>query len=208
MIAVADKASRKPRMPRWHKKFLQMLPLIRRHAAVSFRHLDREARAEAVQEVICNALAAFRRLVELGKADVAYASPLARYAVAQVRAGRRVGAELNCKDVGSLHCRHRNGVYVESLDHFDEEQDCWEEVLIEDKTAGPAEIAASRVDFADWMQTLPSRQQRIANLLATGMSTKATARRFHVTPGRVAQLRRELMQSWYQFVGEAAPVPA
>jgi len=207
MIAVAEKPVRKHRIPRWHQKFLQMLPLIRRHAAVSFRHLDREARAEAVQEVICNALAAFQRLVELGKTDVAYASPLARYAVAQVRAGRRVGAKLNCKDVGSLHCRHRKGVYVESLDHFDEEQDCWVEVLIEDKTAGPADIAASRVDFADWMQTLPSRQQRIANLLATGESTKATARRFRVTPGRVSQLRHELMQSWYQFVDEALPVP-
>ena len=206
MIAIAERPQ-KQAVPRWHKKFLQMLPLIRRHAAVSFRHLGREARAEAVQEVVCNALAAFRRLVELGKSDVAYASPLARYAVAQVRAGRRVGAKLNCKDVGSLHCQHRKGVYVESLDHFDEEQDCWVEVLVEDKTAGPADIATSRVDFADWMQTLPSRQQRIANALATGESTKGTARKFRVTPGRVSQLRYELMRSWYQFVGEALPVP-
>jgi len=208
MIAIAEKPTKRKSVPRWHKRFLQMLPLIRRHAAVSFRQFDPEARAEAVQEVVCNALAAFRRLVELGKSDVAYASPLARYAVAQVRAGRRVGAKLNCKDVGSLHCQHRKGVYVESLDHFDEVEDCWEEVLVEDKTAGPAEIAASRVDFSDWMRSLPSRQRRIANVLATGETTKTTARKFRVTPGRVSQLRDELRRSWHQFVGEPVAVLA
>jgi len=208
MIAIAQRPVRKRSVPKWHKQFLKMLPLIRRHAAVSFRHLDPEARAEAVQEVVCNALAAFRRLVELGKADVAYASPLARYAVAQVRAGRRTGGRLNIRDVSSNYCQQRKSIQVDRLDRFDEEEGCWLETLVEDKTAGPADIAASRVDFSEWMRSLPSRQRRIANVLATGETTKATARKFHVTAGRVSQLRQELMTSWHQFVGEAVPVPA
>ena len=202
MIAIAVKPSRKHALPRWHKKFLAMLPLIRRHASVSFRHLDQEARAEAVAEVVANALVAFRRLVELGKTDVAFASPLARYGVAQVRAGRRTGGKLNVRDVSSGYCQQTKGVQVDRLDHFDAEEDCWTEVLVEDKTAGPAETAASRIDFGNWLGTLPARQRRIASVLATGETTQATARRFRLSPGRVSQLRQELKRAWEVFIGE------
>ena len=201
MISIVEKR-RKTSVPRWHKKFLAMLPLIRRHAAVSFRHLDAEARAEAVQEVICNALAAFRRLVELGKVDVAYASPLARYAVAQVRAGRRVGASLNCKDISSLHCQNQKRLTVERLDYFDTEEMCWAEVLVEDRHAGPAETAASRIDFASWLRSLSRQKRKVATALATGESTQTTARKFSLSPGRVSQLRSELKKAWEVFVGD------
>ena len=43
---------RKPVAPRWHQAFLAMLPVIETHARCVFRHLDAEARQEAVQEVI------------------------------------------------------------------------------------------------------------------------------------------------------------
>ncbi|MDZ4821421.1 MAG: hypothetical protein SGJ20_20860 [Planctomycetota bacterium] len=202
MIAIAPK-SRKQSVPRWHKQFLAMLPLIRRHAAVSFRHLDPEARAEAVQEVVANALVAFRRLVELGKADVAFPSPLARYGVAQVRAGRRTGGRLNVCDVSSSYCQQQKGVSVDRLDHFDTVKECWVEVLVEDRTAGPAQTAASRIDFGAWLGTLPGKQRRIAAVLATGETTQATARKFRLTAGRISQLRRELHEAWLSFVGEA-----
>ncbi|MCE9555423.1 MAG: hypothetical protein K8T91_18895 [Planctomycetes bacterium] len=202
MIALAELRSPKRPVPRWHKKFLAMLPLIRRHAAVSFRHLDPEARAEAVQEVVANALVAFRRLVELGKIHVAFPSPLARYGVAQVRAGRRVGGSLNCKDVSSLHCQNQKRLTLERLDYFDAEENCWTEVLIEDRTAGPAETAISRIDFSDWLRSLSRQKQRVASTLAMGESTKATARRFHLSPGRVSQLRQELKLAWEQFTGD------
>ena len=51
-------------MTRWHKQFLSMLPKIRAYAKFAFRHLKPEPRAEAVQEVVCNALKAFVRLVQ------------------------------------------------------------------------------------------------------------------------------------------------
>ena len=47
---------------------------------------------------MANALVAFR-LAQLKKADLACASMLATYAVAQIKDGRMVGAMSNCKDV-------------------------------------------------------------------------------------------------------------
>ncbi|MCE9552905.1 MAG: hypothetical protein K8T91_05955 [Planctomycetes bacterium] len=203
MIAVAKPIrSSKRSVPRWHKKFLAMLPLIRRHAAVSFRQLDPEARAEAVQEVICNAMAAYRRLVELKKEQVAYPSALARYGVAQVRAGRRLGGSLNVRDVTSVHCQLNKGVHIDRLDYFDDEEMAWTEVLIEDRTAGPAETAASRIDFASWLRSLSGQKRKVATTLATGETTQKTARKFHLSPGRVSQLRTELKEAWEGFVGD------
>jgi len=56
--------------PAWHQDFLDMLSAIRRHARITFRDHDDEAREEAVQEVACNAMRAYVRLVELGKTNV------------------------------------------------------------------------------------------------------------------------------------------
>ena len=97
---------RKP-SPAWHKVFLGMLPPIRTHARIAFRHLNPEAREEAVAEVIANACRAFVRLVQLGKTDIAYPGVLARYGVAQVNGGRRVGGRLNIQDVSSKYCQRR-----------------------------------------------------------------------------------------------------
>ena len=85
-IAAASKST-----PDWHELFLRMLPAIRQHARIAFRHCNPEAREEAVQAVVCNACVAIARLAELGKLDIAYPGPLARYGVAQVRDGRMTG---------------------------------------------------------------------------------------------------------------------
>ena len=76
-------------------RFLKMLPTIERLANRACRVQDADARDEFVQEVAANAYAAFVRLIERGKEHVAFATPLARYAIRQVRAGRRVGSRLN-----------------------------------------------------------------------------------------------------------------
>ena len=55
-------ASQKNQPVAWHAAFLKMLPAIERHAHICFRKFDPEAREEAVQETICNALAAYRRV--------------------------------------------------------------------------------------------------------------------------------------------------
>jgi hypothetical protein len=202
MEAPAKLASCKKSPPTWHEAFMAMVPTIATHARIAFRDLNVDACEEAVQEVICNACCAFARLVKLNKTDVAYPSALARFGVAQTRDGRKVGGKLNNRDVSSEYCQRQKDVIVERLDKFDREVDAWKEVIVEDKHAGPAEVAATRIDFTAWLQALPRRLRRIATFLANSETTTAAARRFRVSQGRISQIRKELYLAWHRFQGD------
>ncbi len=202
MVTYLRNAAR-PRVPRWHAGFLALLPAIAAHARIAFRHRDPEALEDAVAECIAGALVAYVRLYEQGKVELAYPSVLARFAAAQVRSGRKVGSRLSSRDVMSLHCRQRSGIVVEPLDYFDRQKNQWREAVVQDtRTAPVPEIVCFRLDFADWLRRLPVRNRRIAESLALGNSTSETAEKFDVSPGRIAQLRRELAESWAEFRGE------
>jgi hypothetical protein len=185
----------------WRDRFARMLPAICRHAHMCFRNLPVEARMDAVQEAVASAFVAYSRLVKLGKEDLAYATPLAQFAVRRVRAGRTISAPVNVNDVTSPWCQHRRGIRVESL-HEQDGRPGWREVVVEDRHATPADIAATRIDFDDWLCTLSQRQRAMAEVLATGEETGTVARRFGLTPGRVSQLRRKLHRSWCLLQGE------
>jgi hypothetical protein len=182
--------------------FLTLLPQIQEQARFAFRDEKIEQRQELIAEVVANCWVAFVRLVERGLMDVVYATPLAQYAVRQVRDGRRVGAKLNVHDVSSRYAQRTNHFRVERLDHVDNEDQEWREVLIEDRRAGPSETAAARVDISAWFDTLPAHKRRVAETLARSETTKATARRFGVSSGRISQMRRELESTWHEFQGE------
>jgi hypothetical protein len=183
-------------------RFLEMLPLIHEQASHAFRRELPERREELVAAVIANCWVAFVRLVDRGFVDVVYPTPLARFAIKQVRTGRRVGTKLNVLDISSKYCQRTKGVTLERLDVLNDSGDAWREVVVEDKTAGPAQIAATRIDFGNWLKSLPRTKRQIAKFLATGQSTQKTARKFHVSSGRVSQVRRELARAWFEFVGE------
>ena len=185
-----------------------MLPVIQRSASIAFRHLKAEAREEAIQDVTANALVAFVRLVELGKADVAFPTVLARYGVSQFRSGRRVGTRLNVRDISSDYCQRRKGIFVQRLDRYYVKDGEWREIVVEDRTATPADIAATRIDFAAWLETLSKRQRKIAETLAMGETTSRTARIFRISAGRVSQSRRQLFDCWQTFQGEPVSSPA
>ena len=182
--------------------FLTLLPQIREQAHFAFRTERPERREELTDEVIANCWAAFVRLVERGLIDVVYPTPLAQYAIKQVRDGRRVGARLNVRDISSDYAQRSKRFTVERLDRYDELNGEWREVLIEDRKAGPAETAAARVDISDWFDSLPRHKRRIAQTLAAGESTKRTAKKFGVTPGRISQMRREFQAAWAEFQRE------
>jgi len=185
-------------------RFLDMLPKIRQQAHFAFRDEPRSRRQELISEVVANCWAAFVRLVERGRIDIVYPTPLAQFAIRQVRDGRTVGGKLNVRDVSSGYAQRRKHFAVNALDRFDKDKQEWKEVLVEDKHAGPAEIAAARIDFAAWLRLLPKRLRRIAETLAKGETTKKTAKRFHVSQGRISQLRRELQQNWDDFQGDVS----
>ena len=201
MIALANQPATSP-VPAWHTQFLAMLPAITRYASIAFRNLRPEAKSEAVQEVIANSFVAFRRLHELGKLDVAYASALARYGVAQVRSGRQVGTKLNTNDVSSAYAQRQKRFRVVRLDRHSQVEGFWRKSIVEDRRTGPAETAAMRVDFAEWLDQLPKRRRHIAEALGSGDSTGSVAERFNISPGRVSQIRRELNDNWIAFHGE------
>jgi hypothetical protein len=186
----------------WQAGFLALLPDIRRHVRFAFRRLASERREEAVQEALANALVAYRRLDALGKTELAYASPLAQYAVRQVCSGRQVACPLNSRELLSPYAQRRHGFAVGRLDRRDAREGTWKELLVEDRRCTPAELAASRLDFDAWWRRLPRRKRLIAAALAAGSTTSETARSFQLTAGRISQLRRELAESWREFHGE------
>src|SRR5688572_13067946 len=163
------------RLPDWQLRFLELLPGIRQYAYPRLRHLGPEARTEALAEVTAASFVAYKRLAEAGREEVAYAASLARYAVAQQRAGRRVGSRLNVRDALSEWCHHRKGIVVQRLDHTGEASD-WEALVVEDRRAGPAAVVAAKLDFRAWLSTLGPRNRQVAELLATGESTRCAAR--------------------------------
>ena len=183
--------------------FLRLLPPIQRFARQAFRRLDLDIREDAIQEVVANAFAAYHRLLERGKAHVIAPGPLARFAIAQTRAGRRVGGQLNIDDVTSHHCQYRRGIELVSMGHVDETTGTWEQILVEDPSSSPADIAAIRIDFETWLELLPQRQRDIAEVLSTGETTNAVAKLFDVTAGRISQLRHQLKVAWESFQREA-----
>ena len=198
----ASNTSSSTDMPAWHDGFLSLLPTIFEQIRFAFRGLPPEAREDAIAEALARAAVAFARLHEQGRAAIAYPTPLAQFAVRQVRAGRSIGSPLNINDVMSRHAQRFHGLVVERLDRRDPSGE-WREILVEDRRSTPAETAAARIDFGDWLSRLPRRNRRVATTLATGEGTRETARRFGITSGRVSQLRNELRQNWLAFQSEA-----
>ena len=188
--------------PRWHRIFLaKFLPAVVARAKYAFRHLRGQDYHDAIQETIANALVAFVALVRRGKLSIAYPTVLARYATAQVADGRRVGSSLNVHEVLSSYAQRLKNFKCESLDHRDEEGQ-WQEAVVQDTRSAPvSDTVAFRVDFADWLRSLPRRNRRIAESLSLGHTTGDVAERFKVSPGRVSQLRREFSKSWTDFTG-------
>jgi hypothetical protein len=198
--AKSTRCKRNP--PAWHAAFEAMIPIIETHAKIVFRHLNSDARDEAIQETICNACQAYARLVELGKTSVAYPRALAQFGVAQTREGRKVGNSLNICDVSSDYCQQRKNIVLERLDRYDSKEEAWADILVEDKHAGPAQTAAVRIDFAAWLKTLPRQLRKIAKFLSRGETTLAASNQFHLSPGRISQIRRQLFEAWQTFQGD------
>jgi hypothetical protein len=202
MISQIKTPVKQSQAPASHAKFLCLLPLIRQHARFAFRKVRDELKEDLIAEVIANSFSAFSRLAQRGREDLAYATPLAQYAIRQVHSGRRVGGSLGSRDILSQRVIARQGLVRQPMYWWDRETGAWCELLIEDHTAGPADTAAARIDFAAWRQRLPTRLRELVLALAHGETTNEAARRFRVSPARISQLRSSLKQSWEKFQGQ------
>jgi DNA-binding CsgD family transcriptional regulator len=101
-----------------------------------------------------------------------------------------------------------HGFTVERLDQRDPQTGIWNEQLVEDRRAGPAETAIARLDLSAWLRSLTKRNRRIASALSVGASTGEVARQFGLTAGRVSQLRDWLREHWERFQREGGLVGA
>ena len=202
MIAPLRTSSLDRRTESVHEKFLALLPQIRQQAVFAFRGLRAEAREELTQEVVANALCGFVQLVRRGKAAMAYATPLAQFAIRQIRAGRRVGKRLNVNEVLSGYAQRHKSFHVKRLDCCDDALRQWRQALVEDHHTPVNEQAAFRLDFPAWLSRLAPRQRRLAEFLAAGNSTSQAARRFRLSAARISQLRRDFHRDWLRFHGE------
>jgi len=176
----------------WQSVFLVMLPTIRRCGMYAFRRVRGQEQQDAVQETIANAYVAFVRLVEQDRTDRVYPTALARFAVAKVRADRKVGTKQNTRDVLSRVAQRKRRFKVARMGHVARHQRPWEEVLVADRRTSVPDQAAFRIDFPNWLRQLSSRGRQVAQLLMVGNSTHETARTAGISPARVSQLRREL----------------
>jgi hypothetical protein len=163
-------------------RFLAILPRIRTHALVYFRHVKCQVKKEeAVAEVIALAWKWFVRLVQRGKDATEFVSTLATYAARAVQNGRRLCGQLKAKDVMNEHAQQRHGFRVEQLPlstrTCHEELngitgqrvlDAYEERLHDNTRTPPDEQAAFRIDFPAWLTTRTERDRRIINDMAVG----------------------------------------
>jgi len=189
-------------VPAWHEPFLAMAPTIVRQASLACKDMNPDAREEMIQEVLCNALVAYKRLYDQGRVELAYPTVLAMFGIRQAFEGRKVGGRLNVKDVSSPYAQRSKGFKVDRLDRFDREQQAWQQILIEDRTATPADLAATRIDFEAWLKTLSKRDRSIAMDLAVGERTGTVAQRYGISPSRISQLRGQLKVSWDEFTDQ------
>lgn len=63
----------------------------------------------------------------------------------------------------------------------------------------PARLAVMRVDFEAWLDQLPSRLQRVAMLLATGLNTVDVAQIIGCTRGNISGIRKQLIADYSLF---------
>lgn len=176
--------------------FLAIKPTVERQAAFAFRRLGPAEREEAIAEAVAAAFQSFLSLIRRGKDPFQFPSLLANRAVQHVYGGRRVGTPLNSGDVFSRQARQRGDFRLHSL------REAWSEALLDNRQTPVLDQVCFRHDFPTWLQSLTPRDRRIANLLAMGHSTKSMAKRFGLSPARIAQLRRELHDGWQEFHGE------
>src|ERR1035437_215597 len=189
---------------RWQTNFLKVLLAVQEHAAIQFRRLRPEARAEATAQAIASACVSYRTVTRQHKLSRVYAGNIATFAVRAVNGGRHVGGHINSKDVLSPLAQKRRGFATTSINPWNRQEGDWRDMVLETRRATPADQAAFNLDFQTWLNGWSRRHRQIIFHLAAGHRTNAMARKFGVSEARISQLRREYQESWELFQGMAA----
>ncbi|QDU21807.1 hypothetical protein [Urbifossiella limnaea] len=179
-----------------HAAFLSLLPRLRTHARVRFRHLNWSDREEAVADTVAYGFASFLRLTARGKHPAAFPAVFAHFVARAVANGRSVVRRLSARDVTAGYRKGRAAVH--RLEGPAPGGGWWRDAA-PDRRGRVADQAAFNLDFPAWLATLPAVKRTVAELLARGHGTGEAAGATGLSAGRVSQLRRELADSWVDF---------
>jgi hypothetical protein len=192
--------------------FLALLPKLQKHAQIQFRSTAcADRRADKIAEVIALAWQWHVRLLERGKDVRQFTMVFIYLVVTAVKSGRRVTGMEKLKDVLSPRAQRRHGFVVDSLSarpmpcqggSLQREQKAtssYEERLHDNTVTPPADAAAFRIDFPQFLMTHSCRDRAVAMFLAQDHSAKEAAEEFKISPGRVTQLRKRWHKEWQAF---------
>lgn len=175
-----------------HETFVRQLPELEVAALGRFRHLDPEARQEAVQNTTALAWKFWVRLVKRhGAVDDGLLRSVWWYAMRQTADGRTISRGQG------MHCKKRRDAYdprSSPIQHLDFD------FYIGDTTPIPDQVAF-RLDLPRFFETLNDRQRAMAEDLASGMTTAEVARKNGVSAPAVSQFRtrfKVLLERFYE----------
>jgi hypothetical protein len=194
------------RLAHLHATFLaDILPRVEQHGRVYFRHIKcSHQKEELLAEMRGLAWKWYVGLVRRGKDVLAFVSALANYAARAVNSGRRVCGHERKKDVLSPVAQRLHGFAVGKLPDFSTlDGSPLEEALIDNTVSPVPEQVAFRLDFPAWRLTHGDRDRSLIDALMLGGRTKEVSRLFGLSPGRISQKRRQFLESWRRFCGEA-----
>jgi hypothetical protein len=195
-------------IPNAQREFEAAMPRINAVIRYQFRHYrwSKHRLAEAYAEATAATWVAWHGLLRRGKdPQQVGVSAIVGFACRGVKNGRTVGANRALgRGAGDLYhprIRRATGLRVLAFDDLPgDSARSWHDWLrANERRFGPADEAAIRLDFAAWLDSLPQRKRRAAELLAQGLNTGEVAAKLQVTPAAVSQDRLWLARSWHQF---------
>ena len=171
--------------------FETRLAEIDRLAGFHFKHLDPDAREEAIQNSVVLAYRYWTRLAEVGKTGEDCFKSAVWWAVKHTKLGRKGGGsgKVKAKCVLDYGRRHAGVTVKEGVDfsHYVGRQ------------ATVPDIVSFRLDTAAFLGTLNERDREIARDLAAGLGTGEVARQRGVTPAAISQARTRLKKKYDEF---------
>src|SRR5205823_10814052 len=110
------------------------------------------------------------------KDPLAFAGKLATLAARQVQAGRSLGSQQSSTDVLSRATQQRWGFRVQSLGpRRAADAESWQEAVVDNTQTPPADAAAFRIDFRQWLASLtPRNRQLVGHLPGDGTPPKGS----------------------------------
>ena len=149
--------------------------------------ITNQKRDEAIANTLFLAWKSLAPIIERGECDDTMMTSTVYYSMRATRSGRVMRATRNDKSRelwNHARCIHV-GLNVNAF--------------IADRDAIP-DIVSFRVDTPAWLDSLPDNQRQRAVDLSDGSSTSELASQWHVTPSAVSQTRKQLAESYAQFM--------